>query len=95
MVSATKNKILIRKTTFQDATAINLIVSKCYPDVQPYPIDALRAQINHFPEGQMVVEYEKVVIGFSISFISTTACTWPGFAGCSSGVSAAACRKIV
>ena len=69
MVAATKRKIHIRKTTFQDADAINRIVGKCYPGVPYYPVDALRAQINHFPEGQMVVEYENVIIGFSISFI--------------------------
>jgi predicted amidohydrolase/ribosomal protein S18 acetylase RimI-like enzyme len=69
MVTATKRKIIIRKTTFQDAEAINRVVSKCYPGVPPYPADALRAQIIHFPEGQLVVEYEKVIIGFCITFI--------------------------
>lgn len=73
MVVGTKRKIHIRKTTFQDAAAINQIVSKCYPGVPPYPTDALRAQINHFPEGQFVVEYDNVVIGFSISFIISEA----------------------
>src|SRR5690606_15114870 len=73
MVAPTKRKIIIRKTTFQDTAAINSIVNKCYPGVPPYPEDALRAQINHFPEGQMVVEYNKVVIGFCITFIITEA----------------------
>ncbi len=59
----------MRKTSFQDASAINSVVSKCYPDVSPYPVDALRAHINHFPEGQMVVEYDGKVIGFCITFI--------------------------
>ena len=69
MASSTRGKIIIRNTTFQDAAAINQIVGKCYPGVAPYPEDALRAQINHFPEGQMVVEYDKVIIGFCITFI--------------------------
>lgn len=73
MVGGTKRKILIRRTTFQDAAAINQVVSNCYPGVAPYPADALRAQINHFPEGQLVVEYEKVIIGFCISFIISEA----------------------
>lgn len=69
MIATTKGKIIIRKTTFQDAAAINHVVSRCYPGVPPYPADALRAQIIHFPEGQMVVEYDKVIIGFCITFI--------------------------
>jgi len=71
--TTSKRKIIIRKTTFQDAAAINSIVNKCYPGVPSYPEDALRAQINHFPEGQMVVEYNKVIIGFCITFIITEA----------------------
>jgi predicted amidohydrolase/GNAT superfamily N-acetyltransferase len=68
-----KRKIIVRKTTFKDAGAINQVVQKCYPGVPPYPVDALRAQINHFPEGQLVVEYEGQVIGFCITFIISEA----------------------
>ena len=67
-MAPTKRKILVRKTSFKDASAINEVVSKCYAG-PAYPIDALRAHINHFPEGQMVVEYEGKVIGFCITFI--------------------------
>ncbi|MFA5584160.1 MAG: GNAT family N-acetyltransferase, partial [Bacteriovoracaceae bacterium] len=73
MATTSKRHITIRRTTFQDADAINEIVRKCYPGTAPYPYDALRAQINHFPEGQLVVEYDKVVIGFCITFIITEA----------------------
>lgn len=73
MVSNTKRKIIVRRTTIQDAEGVNNIVNKCYPGVPPYPLDALRAQINHFAEGQFVVEYDGIIIGFSISFIISEA----------------------
>lgn len=69
MNAGTKRKIIVRRTTLQDAEGINEVVKKCYPGIPPYPADALGAQLNHFPEGQFVVEYDGVVIGFCISFI--------------------------
>lgn len=69
MANSTKTKIIVRNTQFTDAEAINEIVKLCYPGVPPYSQDALRAHMNHFPEGQMVVEYEGKVVGFCITFI--------------------------
>jgi predicted amidohydrolase/ribosomal protein S18 acetylase RimI-like enzyme len=59
-----KRKIIVRKTHFTDVPRINEIVQLCYPGVTPYPEDALRAHINHFPEGQVVVEVNGKVVGF-------------------------------
>jgi len=69
MVMSSRRKINVRNTKFSDATYINEIVQKCYPGVPPYSLDNLRAHINHFPEGQMVVEYEGNIVGFCITFI--------------------------
>lgn len=33
-----------------------------------YSTDALRGQINHFPQGQFVVEYEKAIVGYCATF---------------------------
>ncbi len=63
------SKILVRNTLITDSDAINEIVNACYPGSPPYPRDALRAQLNHFPEGQLVVQYEGKIVGFCISFI--------------------------
>ncbi|MBC7754542.1 MAG: GNAT family N-acetyltransferase, partial [Moraxellaceae bacterium] len=73
MVAATSKKIAVRKTEYADAPRINEIVAKCYPGIPPYPVDALRAHINHFPEGQMVVEFEGVIVGFCTTFIISEA----------------------
>lgn len=69
MVASNKKKIVIRRSTYHDTPRINEIVKACYPGVAPYPEDALRAQINHFPEGQFVVEYEGALVGFCSTFI--------------------------
>lgn len=71
MSNSSKIKILVRRTTFKDADAINQVVARCYPGIPPYPQDALKAQINHFPQGQMVIEYEGQVVGFCSTMIIT------------------------
>ena len=73
MVAATSKKIAVRKTEYADAPRIDEIVAKCYPGIPPYPVDALKAHINHFPEGQMVVEFEGVIVGFCTTFIISEA----------------------
>lgn len=71
MVTRNKKKIVVRQTHYNDVDRINEIVTACYPGVLPYPKDALRAQITHFPEGQFVVEYEGELAGFCSTFIIT------------------------
>ena len=73
MVATNKKKIIVRKTTFADGPRINEVVQSCYPGVPPYPSDALRAHIIHFPQGQIAVEYEGKVVGFCITFIISEA----------------------
>lgn len=69
MVRSTKSKLNVRNSQLSDAAGINSVVQKCYPGVPPYSLDALRAHINHFPQGQLVVEFEGKIIGFCMTFI--------------------------
>lgn len=69
MVATNKKKVNVRKTTFADGIRINEIVKACYPEVPPYPADALKAQIIHFPEGQIAVEFEGKIVGFCSTFV--------------------------
>lgn len=64
-----KQNIHIRKTKPEDFEQINGIVQKCYLDVAPYPIDALQAQLNHFPQGQFVILQNEKVVGFCVTMI--------------------------
>ena len=61
-------KIIVRNTRLSDVTAINEIVAACYPGMPAYPPDALRAQLDHFPTGQIVIEFDDKVVGFCMSF---------------------------
>ena len=63
------HKLIIRRTTLQDASGINNILRKTYSSQTVYPLDAIKGQLNHFPEGQIVVEYDGQVVGFCMSFI--------------------------
>jgi len=86
MVVATKKKINVRKTKYSDAAAINSIIHKSYPGLPAYPEDSLHAQINHFPDGQMVVEFDGKIIGFCATFIiseeeATKSHTWKEITG--------------
>ncbi len=68
-----KKNIVVRNTKLTDSEAISDIVSACYPGIPPYPSDSLRAQLNHFPEGQKVIEFDGRVVGFCASFIISEA----------------------
>mgnify|MGYP006178421417 FL=1 len=63
------HKLVIRRTNIKDTEGINKILKKTYSYDSPYTFDNIRAQLNHFPEGQVVVEYDGQVVGFCMSFI--------------------------
>lgn len=69
MFTSAKRKIIVRQTRSDDAQYIQKIITTVYPDVPTYSDSALAAHLNHFPEGQFVVEYNGEVVGFCISFI--------------------------
>ncbi len=60
-------KLIIRNATTADIPAIDRVGDKVYPSFPAYPPGALRGQINTFPEGQFVAEYEGEVIGYCAS----------------------------
>lgn len=68
-MATARRKLLVRNTQFKDLAAINRILNKTYPGLEGYPAKALQAQLNHFAEGQFVVEYEGLVVGFCMTFI--------------------------
>lgn len=61
--------INVRLTTLNDVNEINSIITKTYPGIPGYSRDTIKAQLNHFPEGQFVVEFNGVVVGFCMTFI--------------------------
>lgn len=64
-----KAKLIVRNAKFKDIKAIRELVSLTYPyEAESYPPDAIRAHINHYPQGQFVLEYESKVVGYCATF---------------------------
>lgn len=68
-MSTKKRTVLVRQTQLSDGAQINNIILKIYPTIKGYPLDAFKAQLNHFPQGQLVVEFDGKVVGFCMTFI--------------------------
>jgi predicted amidohydrolase/GNAT superfamily N-acetyltransferase len=63
-----KAKLLIRNPLTTEVDEIKALSDIVYSDMPPYSPDALRGQINNFPEGQFVAVYEGKIIGYCASF---------------------------
>lgn len=66
----TKARLIVRRASLSDVAAISALSRKVYPG-QGYqtPERMIRAQINNFPEGQFVAEYDGQVVGHCATFI--------------------------
>jgi len=63
--------IEIRKAHKNDAAKIKELSRVCYPKMQPYSTDIVRAQIANFPEGQFVALQGGEVVGYAASVLVT------------------------
>ena len=59
-----KPKLIIRNATLKDASAIQKLSCKVYIDVPPYSTAVIKGQINNYPEGQFVAEYQGKIVGY-------------------------------
>jgi len=62
LMSRENQCINVRLTSIKDVIEINNIIIKTYPGVIGYSPDTIKAQLNHFPEGQFVVEFIPLMI---------------------------------
>ncbi|KTD64852.1 bifunctional GNAT family N-acetyltransferase/carbon-nitrogen hydrolase family protein [Legionella spiritensis] len=64
-----KAKVIVRNAKPADIEDIRKLVKRAYPDyMENYPPDALRGHMNHYPQGQFVVEYENEIVGYCATF---------------------------
>ncbi|MEO6093230.1 MAG: GNAT family N-acetyltransferase [Novosphingobium sp.] len=70
-MSASKAKLIIRPATRRDARAIAQLSAKVYGKVDAFTQAEVRGQINNFPEGQFVADYEGNIIGHCATMIVT------------------------
>ncbi len=64
-------KLIIRQAKSSDAAAIARLSVKVYGIAEAFTAAELRGQINNFPEGQFVAEYEGKIVGHCATMILT------------------------
>ncbi|MCP5397028.1 MAG: GNAT family N-acetyltransferase [Sphingomonadaceae bacterium] len=65
----TKAKLVIRAAKLADAPAITRLSAKVYGKADAYTQAQIRGQVNNFPDGQFVAEYEGKVVGYCATLI--------------------------
>ena len=68
-MDSTKAKLVIRPATQADAPAIIRLSGKVYGKTEAYTQAQIRGQINNFPDGQFVAEYEGKIVGYCATLI--------------------------
>jgi len=58
-------KLQIRNATPADVKAILDLTERVYSGMPPYPLDMIRGQINHYPQGHFVAELGDKIVGYS------------------------------
>ncbi len=59
----------IRALEKADYEAVVILQKKCFPNMQPWSREQFDSQMDHFPEGQLCVEYEGEIVASSSSLI--------------------------
>lgn len=68
-VIAAKPKLILRTASISDAAEMAALSRQVYGEAQGSTEEALKGQINQFPEGQFIAEYEGRIVGFCSTFI--------------------------
>ncbi len=64
-----EKKIHVRPLTMDDYDALVEMQVACFPGMKTWKRDQIQSQVNHFPEGQLIVEYEGRLVASSSSLI--------------------------
>ncbi|MES1944219.1 putative carbon-nitrogen hydrolase [Salinisphaera sp. PC39] len=59
-----RSRLVVRQARQRDIDAIQALAQRAYPRQTPYSRDEIRGQLNNFPAGQLVAEYEGKVVGY-------------------------------
>ncbi|MHA7871927.1 MAG: GNAT family N-acetyltransferase, partial [Hyphococcus sp.] len=69
MPAASKPKLIMRNAEPADVPDIAALSARVYGSDQCSSEDEIRGQINNYPEGQFVAEYEGALVGYCATFI--------------------------
>lgn len=65
----TRPKLIVRNAELPDVADIAALSRRVYGEKEASSEDEIRGQINNFPEGQFVAEYEDRLVGYCATFI--------------------------
>lgn len=68
-LSKFETKLIVRQIEKEDFDAIIEMQKRCFPKMIPWKEAQLKSQLELFPEGQLCVEYNGLVVGSSASLI--------------------------
>ena len=61
-------KLRLRQAVLNDVPQLADLTARIYSEEWGHSVEMLRSQQTHFPEGQFVVEYEGVIVGYCATF---------------------------
>ena len=62
-------KLVVRMASTSDIDDIMALSERVYPSMPPYRPDVLRGQINKFPAGQFIAEFDGKIVGYCASLL--------------------------
>jgi len=68
-VNSSKSKLVIRNATLKDIPSLLPMYAKVYGLADGYTSDQIAGQINRFPDGQFVAEFDGRIVGHCVTFI--------------------------
>lgn len=68
--SETKPVLIVRNARLSDTSEICALSARVYKHEPPYTPAQIKGQINNFPDGQFVAEFEGKVVGYCATFIA-------------------------
>ncbi len=83
---STTIQLNVRLATYRDVEQVKKLVARVYADMPPYSTASLRSHINHYPQGQFVVEANQKIVAYCATFkisgeIALKAHTWEDITG--------------
>lgn len=64
-----EKNIIVKKITLEDFEKITALQLKCFPGMKPWSMEQFKSQLSNFPEGQLCIHYQGVIVASSSSLI--------------------------
>ena len=64
-----RSRLIVRRVRRSDIEALAELSRRVYAPVEGYSRRMLRAQLNNFPDGQFVAEYDEKIVGHCATFM--------------------------